>query len=235
MRCFVALAGLGVCMRDSVCQPTLSGCVGVARIDLLQIAGRSSLIAAPDAGLCFRGRRPREDTAVSRLIKPTLIPIITCTKLSSDSQCNSLVLCRQSPVEKGDSQYEGKCALGVYYLLDWFWLSACEACRPDGCRVCIHTRAFLFDFRKSAECASVRDMVHVTCCNWFKLNLSSTDDVYGQVIFQNEIDIVKSAIWIKNMCCRFQSEPCVFIYTCQWVTRYCQHKVWWFNVWKWRN
>lgn len=92
-----------VCMRDSVCQPTLSGCVGVARIDLLQIAGGSSLIAAPDAGLCFRGRHPREDTAVSRLIKPTLIPIITCTKLSSDSQCNSLVLCRQSPFQKGDT------------------------------------------------------------------------------------------------------------------------------------
>lgn len=238
MRCFVALAGLCVCVYAWFCMSASTQ----------RVCGSCTYRSVTDSWWEFSDSRSRcwplfqRKTSKrrhcslmgSRLIRPTLIPIITCTKLSSDSQCNSLVLCRQSPFQKGDLQYEGNCALGVYYLLDWFWLSAFEVCRSDGCRVCTHTRAFLFDFRKSAESASVRDMVHVTC-NWFKLNLASTDDVYGQVIFQNKIDIVKAAIWIKNTCCRFQSEPCVFMYTCQCVTRYCQHKVWWFNVWKWRN
>ncbi len=196
-----------VCMRDSVCQPALSGCGSCMYWSVTDSWWEFSDSRSKCWPLFQRKTSKRRHCSLmgSRLIRPTLIPIITCTELSSDSQCNSLVLCRQSPSQKGDLRYEGNCALGVYYLLDWFWLSSCEVCRSDGCRVCIHNRAFLFDFRKSAESASDRDMVHVTCCNWFKLYLASTDDIYGQVIFQKKIDIVKTTMWIKNMCCRFQS------------------------------
>lgn len=59
-----------------------------------------------------------------RLIRPTLIPIITFSKLSSDSHLSPPVLCRQSPSLKGDL-----CGELRAYLLDWFWFGACEVCR----------------------------------------------------------------------------------------------------------
>ncbi len=133
-----------VCMRDSVCQPALSGCGSCMYWSVTDSWWEFSDSRSKCWPLFQRKTSKRRHCSLmgSRLIRPTLIPIITCTELSSDSQCNSLVLCRQSPSQKGDLQYEGNCALGVYYLLDWFWLSACEVCRSDGCRVCIHNELF---------------------------------------------------------------------------------------------
>lgn len=159
-----------VCMCDSVCQPTLSVCVGVARIDLLQIAGGSSLIAAPCWPLFQRKASKRRHWSLmgSRLIRPTLIPIITCSKLSSDSHLNPTILCQQSPLQKGylcGELWTGLILVQCLWGLQIWWLQ------------CVFILELL---RLTSAFKTFRDMIHVPCCNWFQLNPTATDDGAAQ-------------------------------------------------------
>jgi len=164
-----------VCMRDSVCQPTLSGCVGVASIDLLQIAGGSSLIAAPCWPLFQRKASKSRHWSLmgSRLIRPTLIPIITCSKLSSDSHLNPTVLCQQSPSRKGDLCVELWTEFGsVLVSLQIWWL--------QGVYLYFYVWLLQWQTAPGSPFKTFHDMIHVPCCNWLQLNLTAFDDRAAQ-------------------------------------------------------